>query len=96
MALAKDIHRLSEGQVVYDPRHRRLTLRDEGGHVAVDVAVTDAELRNGLQRLLLMTPHQGGREPQEAAVLILLGRLDVARAAATTRPAPVTLATLVG
>ncbi|WP_244930201.1 hypothetical protein [Nocardioides sp. W7] len=93
MALAKDIARLSDGRAVYDARRRRLTLHDDAGAVAVDVEVGETELRNWLQRLLFTIPHEGGREPQEAAVLLLLARLEAARSAPATR---MTLATLVG
>lgn len=77
--LAKDIGRLSDGRVAFDARRRRLTVQDEG-QVVVEVEMTETGLRNWLQRLLLTTPHEGGREPQETAVMLLLARLDAAKA----------------
>lgn len=78
--LGTHIGRLSDGRVTFDARRRRLALQDDsGGTLEVEVAETD--LRNWLQRLLLTTPHEGGREPQEAAILLLLARLDAARSA---------------
>lgn len=76
--LSTQIGRLSDGQVVFDARRRRLALRDDQTG-DLEVEVSEVDLRNWLQRLLLTTPHQGGREPQEAAVLLLLARLDAAR-----------------
>lgn len=83
--LGKDIQRLSEGRALFDARRRRLALHDDEGGVVVEVEIGEAGLRNWLQRLLLTTPHEGGREPQEAAVLLLLSRL----AAGRTAPEPV-------
>lgn len=74
------IRRLSDGRVTFDARRRRLALQDEDGRT-LEVEVAETDLRNWLQRLLLTTPHEGGREPQEAAILLLLDRLDAARAA---------------
>lgn len=83
--LGKDIQRLSEGRAVFDARRRRLVLHDDRGAVVVEMEIGETQLRNWLQRLLLTTPHEGGREPQEAAVLLLLARL----AAGRTAPRPV-------
>jgi hypothetical protein len=80
------IGRLSDGRVTFDARRRRLSLRDDEDAV-LEVEVSEASLRNWLQRLLLTTPHEGGREPQEAAILLLLARLDAARRAPEPRQA---------
>lgn len=79
--LGKDIQRLSDGRAVFDARRRRLTLHDDGGAVVVELELAEVGLRNWLQRLLLTTPYEGGREPQEAAVLLLLARLEAGRPA---------------
>jgi hypothetical protein len=84
--LSTQIGRLSDGRVVFDARRRRLALRDDS-HGELEVEVSEVDLRNWLQRLLLTTPHEGGREPQEAAVLLLLARLDTARQAPEPRRA---------
>lgn len=77
--LGTDIRRVSEGRVTYDARRRRLALHDEEGAVAVEVTIAEKDLRNWLQRLLLGGPHDGGREPRDAAIVLLVARLEAVR-----------------
>lgn len=77
--LGKDVGRFSGGRLTFDARRRRLTLHDVDGTVLEEVEVGEAQLRNWMQRLLLTTPHEGGREPQEAAIVLLLARMEATR-----------------
>jgi hypothetical protein len=74
--LDEAIARLSEGRVTFDPRGRRLSMRDEAGRVEATIDISETALRNWLQRLLLAGPGRVGLEPQESAVLLLVDRLD--------------------
>lgn len=77
--LGKDVGKLSGGRLAFDARKRRLVLRGKDGTVLTEVEIGETQLRNWLQRLLLTTPHEGGREPQETAILLLLARLEADR-----------------
>ena len=74
--LDEAITRLSEGRVTFDPRRRRLTVSDTDGRPGTTIEITEADLRNWLQRLLLAGPRHAGLEPHESAILHLVDRLD--------------------
>ena len=96
-----EITRVSRGRLRFDVRRRELSTYDEAGQAETTLQISETELRNWLQRLLLADTPRQGLEPYETAILALVDRLvgtaDVAsrpprrgRTAPGRVPAPVT------
>lgn len=82
-----EILRLSQGRVRFDLRHRELSTYDADGRRRTTIRISETDLRNWLQRLLLAAPpRRERREPHETAIIALVDRLVGAGAPAAPDP----------